>query len=80
MSTALTSGVYHEPLISRALHQFAAGLFGSLAQRAAAVPYRTRARAQEAADVRALARSVEHQSPGFAADLYAAAARHEGQD
>lgn len=34
-------------------------------------------RAQEAAEVRELARSVQHTDPGFAADLYAAAARHE---
>lgn len=30
--------------------------------------------------VRALARRVEATQPGFAADLYAAAARHEGYD
>lgn len=35
-------------------------------------------REQEAAEVRELARSVQHSDPGFAADLYAAADRHEG--
>ncbi len=34
-------------------------------------------RCQNANDVRNLARSVESHSPGFAADLYAAADRHE---
>jgi len=37
-------------------------------------------RVREAEDVRELARSVEAHSPGFAADLYAAAWRHEGYD
>ena len=35
-------------------------------------------RAGEAEEVRAMARSWEKTDPGFAADLYAAAARHEG--
>lgn len=37
-----------------------------------------RTRADEAADVRDMARRWERTDPGFAADLYAAAARHEG--
>jgi hypothetical protein len=36
-----------------------------------------RTRAEEAAEVRALAMSVSHTDPGFAADLLAAADRHE---
>ncbi|NDY90988.1 hypothetical protein [Ideonella livida] len=36
-------------------------------------------RAQEAEAVRSLAREHEKSDPGFAADLYAAAARHEGK-
>lgn len=38
-----------------------------------------RNRAHEAAEVREMARKWEHSDPGFAADLYAAAARHEGE-
>ena len=40
----------------------------------------TQVRVREAEGVRELARSVESHSPGFAADLYAAASRHEGYD
>jgi len=80
MSAALTSGTYREPALSGALRQLMAGLFGRpasrLSQRAALI----RLRAREASEVRALARSVEVESPGFASDLYAAAARHEGLD
>lgn len=43
------------------------------------VAKRSLTRAEEAAEVRELARSVAHTDPGFAADLYAAAARHESQ-
>ena len=35
-------------------------------------------RARDAADVRALARSLERMSPGMASDLYAAADRYTG--
>ena len=38
---------------------------------------RVQSRSGEAAAVRALAYEVQHTDPGFAADLYAAAARHE---
>ena len=34
-------------------------------------------RAEEAAAVREMARGLQHTDPGFASDLYAAAARHE---
>ena len=36
--------------------------------------------AEEAAAVRELAQSVQHNQPGFASDLFAAAARHESKD
>jgi len=36
-------------------------------------------RAYEAEQVRRYAREIENQDPGFAADLFAAANRHEGQ-
>ena len=87
--TAITSGTYgHQPMFSGALRQLAASLFSS---RPAAKPVATvakceravstfRVRVREANDVRALARSVELHSPGFAADLYAAASRHEGYE
>lgn len=43
-------------------------------------PRRPLTRYEEAARVRALAASVADTDPGFAADLYAAAARHDGYD
>ena len=85
--TAITSGTYgHQPLFSGAIRQLAAALFSSrpVARKLAAAVVRPastfRVRVREANDVRELARSVEMHSPGFAADLYAAASRHEGYD
>jgi hypothetical protein len=86
--TAITSGTYgHQPIFSGAIRQLVAGLFSSsraAKPAAAAVSTRPastfRVRVREANDVRELARSVELHSPGFAADLYAAASRHEGYD
>jgi len=87
--TAITSGTYgQQPIFSGAIRQLVAGLFSSRsARKPAAATVRPalvanayRARIREANDVRALARSVEMHSPGFAADLYAAASRHEGYD
>ena len=46
----------------------------------APAPKRPLTRAQEAAPVRELAWRVRATDPGFSADLYAAAARHEGLD
>jgi hypothetical protein len=40
---------------------------------------RTLSRAEEAATVRDMAYRLQHTDPGFAADLFAAAARHESQ-
>ena len=89
--TAITSGTYgHQPLFSGAIRQLASALFSSrpaakkLAGDATIKSTRQsstfRVRVREANDVRELARSVEMHSPGFAADLYAAASRHEGYD
>ena len=41
---------------------------------------RAASRAEEAAEVRSMAGRMQHTDPGFAADLFAAAARHEGLD
>ena len=89
--TAITSGTYgHQPLFTGAIRQLAAALFSSrpaAARQPAAAAIKSvraattfRVRVREANDVRELARSVEMHSPGFAADLYAAASRHEGYD
>jgi len=89
--TAITSGTYgHQPIFSGAIRQLAAALFSSrpvakkLSDDATIKSTRQastfRVRVREANDVRELARSVELHSPGFAADLYAAASRHEGYD
>ena len=86
--TAITSGTYgHQPIFTGAIRQLVAGLFSSrpVAKKASAaqssrLPSTFRVRVREANDVRELARSVELHSPGFAADLYAAASRHEGYD
>lgn len=43
-------------------------------------PKRTLTRAEEAEAVRQLAVSVQASQPSFAADLFAAAARHEGNE
>lgn len=45
-----------------------------------AVAERKLTRAEEAEEVRALARSVTDADPGFASDLFAAAARHESKE
>lgn len=50
---------------------------GWFAGKPAAVAY-TQPYSQEAAQVRELAYRVQDTDPGFAADLFAAAARHEG--
>ena len=41
---------------------------------------RAKSAAEEAADVREMARRVSATDPGFASDLYAAASRHEALD
>lgn len=86
--TAITSGTYGQtPIFTGAIRQLVGALFTSrpAAPRATVastshVANSFRIRVREANDVRELARSVELHSPGFAADLYAAASRHEGYD
>ena len=88
--SAITSGTYgHTPLFGGSLRQLANALFSSrpAAKKSAGAPMSAtsvansfRVRVREANEVRDLARSVELHSPGFAADLYAAASRHEGYD
>jgi len=83
MSASITSGTYgRQPAFAfgGAFRQLLAGLFESRPQVATARTADRRLRIREANEVRELARSVELQSPGFAADLYAAASRHEGLD
>jgi hypothetical protein len=80
MSASITSGTYgRQPAFGAGLFQKFAGLFASAAP-ATRFSGSTSTRVREANDVRELARSVELHSPGFAADLYAAALRHEGYD
>ena len=86
--TSITSGTYgHTPFFGSSLRQIANALFSSrpvakktVAAKTTSVASSFRVRVREANDVRDLARSVEMHSPGFAADLYAAASRHEGYD
>jgi len=88
--SAITSGTYgHQPIFGGAIRQLVASLFSSrpaakpaarIAAKATRLASTFRVRIREANDVRELARSVEMHSPGFAADLYAAASRHEGYD
>lgn len=86
--TSITSGTYgHTPFFGSSLRQIASALFSSrpaakkpAALKSTPVASSFRVRVREANDVRDLARSVELHSPGFAADLYAAASRHEGYD
>lgn len=56
------------------------GLRAAFATVFAATVSRPLSRAQEAAEVRELARHMMDTDPSFAADLMAAAARHEGLD
>ena len=79
MSASLTSGTYTDSTLSSTLRQIAVRLFGPPA-RSASSTTAERNRAREAEEVRELAMSVERHSPGFAADLYAAALRHENID
>ncbi len=87
--TAITSGTYgHQPIFTGAIRQLVNSFFASSRRdakpaasvRPALVANAYRVRVREANNVRDLARSVELHSPGFAADLYAAASRHEGYD
>ncbi len=81
--SAITSGTYgHQPAFTTGFRQLV-GLFSNAfapTQNPTRFANSFRVRVREANDVRELARSVELHSPGFAADLYAAASRHEGLD
>ena len=86
--TSITSGTYgHTPFFGGSLRSIANALFASRPAKKSTAKLKSssvassfRVRVREANDVRDLARSVELHSPGFAADLYAAASRHEGYD
>ena len=80
MSASLTSGTYGRQPAFGGVLQFISGLFSSPVATQTRPGKSFRVRVREANDVRALARNVEIYSPGFAADLYAAASRHEGLD
>jgi hypothetical protein len=68
-TTTLTRGLLPALLIQR---------FGAaIANLFTPAPKRPLTRAEEAEQVRAFARSVQRHDRGFAADLFAAAARHE---
>ena len=58
----------------------AAAFIGASRPLARLMAPRPASRALEAAEVRELARQVAASDPGFASDLYAAAARHEAMD
>ncbi|MET0381843.1 MAG: hypothetical protein ABW032_00295 [Burkholderiaceae bacterium] len=87
MSASLTSGTYglsgtygRRSAFAVVVRRVMAKLFGGLGAarpKPSALARNPRARLREAHDVRELARSVVAHSPGFAADLYAAALRCE---
>ena len=56
------------------------GNLSTLLRRWAQAMQTPRSRADEAAEVRQMARRVQHSDPGFASDLLAAADRHDGRD
>jgi TRAP-type C4-dicarboxylate transport system permease small subunit len=81
--TAITSKTFHHapalniPRGARvAAHAFA-GFLRLLAHLFTVAPAARRSRGEEAGEVREMARRWQQSDPGFAADLYAAAARHE---
>lgn len=75
MSASLQSTTFPNPMIPRVAGTLVARLSRWMAQ-----PARRSSRGEDAAAVRAMAYRVQGTDPGFAADLYAAAARHEGLD
>ncbi|MBK7617551.1 MAG: hypothetical protein KA375_15715 [Vitreoscilla sp.] len=82
--TAITSQTFHvEPALPRFARALADVVHAGARLLAAAWTATADTPADAAGDaerVRAMARAWEKTDPGFAADLYAAAARHEGQD
>lgn len=77
MSTPTTMKIVGLPQVSEPRGaRWAAGLFQAVVRAFGAAP-KALTRAQEAAEVREMARQMQATDPGFAADLYAAADRHE---
>jgi len=68
------------PRGARVAAEFFAGAVNALTYLFTPVPQAAKSRSEEAAAVRELAWRVRQSDPGFSADLYAAAARHEGLD
>ncbi|MFO1270512.1 MAG: hypothetical protein U1F50_02320 [Rubrivivax sp.] len=80
MSTTSTVDVLHvhPPFVPRG-SALAAAAYTRLASFFRQLPHH-RSRGEEAAEVREMAYQVQNTDPGFAADLFAAAARHESLD
>lgn len=78
--TAIASGTYHEPMLFRAVHAGISSFFSIVATPPLRRADLARRRIVEANRVRAMAANLEREQPGFAADLYAAASRHEMGD
>ncbi len=77
MSMSLHSATFPNPTLPRVAGDFVARLSRWMSHPAAR---KAGSRADDAAAVRQMAYNVQRTDPGFAADLYAAAARHEGLD
>ena len=77
MSMSLQSTTFPNPVLPRVagdlLGRLSRWMSGTTARRAVS-------RADDAAAVRELAYRVQNTDPGFASDLFAAAARYEGQE
>lgn len=84
--TAITSQTFHHSNslslghTARQLGELAQSAWRLLSRSMVSTTATVRSRGAEAAEVRAMAQHWERTDPGFAADLYAAAARHEGLD
>ena len=74
------SATPHNARGARVASALFAGLLNAVDSLFKAPVARALSRAEEAASVRELAWRVRQTDPGFSADLYAAAARHEGLD
>ena len=77
MSTPTTLKIIGNPQVAEPRGaRWAAALWQAVTDLLGAAP-KALTRAQEAAQVREMARQLQATDPGFAADLYAAADRHE---
>ena len=77
-----TTALHMQVQRSRFAHHIVAALATALRalagnKKLAAIPAKERATAREAEQVRRMAHTFSRTDPGFAADLYAAAMRHE---